>query len=64
MASDNSELSPNIISLEHQLLDASLLLEKWVKWGNTFGSLMFEQRNFVQLQKDTEKFFDAHKKRE
>jgi len=62
MASDNSELSPNIISLEHQLLDASLLLDKWVKWGNTFSSLMFEQKEFVQLQRDTEKFFHTYKR--
>lgn len=62
MASDNSELSLNIISLEHQLLDASLLLDKWVKWSTTFGSLMFEQKEFVQLQRDTEKFFHTYKR--
>jgi len=62
MASDNSELSLNIISLEHQLLDASLLLDKWVKWGATFVSLMFEQKEFVQLQRDTEKFFHTYKR--
>jgi len=62
MASDNLELSPNIISLEHQLLDASLLLDRWCKWGYSFGSLMFEQKEFIQLQRDTEKFFNAHKR--
>ena len=60
--SEKIEFSSNIMDWEHQFLDASILLDKWLKWAKTFGSLMYEQKDFVQLQKDTEKFFNEHKR--
>ena len=60
--SEKIEFSSNIMDWEHQFLDASILLDKWSKWAKTFGSLMYEQKDFVQLQKDTEKFFNEHKR--
>ena len=60
--SEKIEFSSNIMGWEHQFLDASILLDKWLKWAKTFGSLMYEQKDFVQLQKDTEKFFNEHKR--
>ena len=68
MSFDNSEkikFSPHFMSLEHQLLDASILLDRWSKWAKTFGSLLYDQKDFAQLQEDTKKFFnEPNKKRE
>jgi len=57
-----AELSNNIVCMEYQLLNASILLDRWSKWAKTFGSLMYEQKDFVELQKETEEFFNEHKK--
>lgn len=58
-----AELSNNIVGMEYQLLNASILLDKWSKWAKTFGSLVGEQKDFIQLQKDTEEFFNMDEKR-
>ena len=66
MTSDNPEeieLAPSLIGLEYQFLNASILLGRWSKWASTFGSLVHGQEDFVQLQKDTDEFFNSHKKR-
>jgi hypothetical protein len=57
------ELSNHIVSMEYQFLDASILLDRWSKWAKTFGSLVGEQKDFLQLQKDTEEFFNMDKTR-
>ena len=69
MHSDNGEskkirLSFNLIGLENQFLDVSILLDRWSKWAKTFSSFMYEEKDFVQLQKDTEKFFNSNKREE
>ena len=66
MTSDNSEeielVPSNLIGLEHQYLNASILLGRWSKWASTYGSLLGSQE-FMKLQKDTDEFFNSHKKR-
>ena len=58
-----AELSNNIVGMEYQLLNASILLDRWSKWATTFGSLIGDQKDFSQLREDTEEFFNIHKKR-
>ena len=58
-----AELSNNIVGMEYQLLNASILLDRWSKWATAFGSFIGDQKDFSQLREDTEEFFNMHKKR-
>jgi len=63
LESNKTELNINIVDMEYQILNASILLTRWSQWAKTFGSLMYDQKDFVELQKDTEKFFNVGKKK-
>jgi len=61
--SNKRELGNNIVGLEYQVLNASILLDRWSQWAKTFGSLVGNQKDFEQLWGDTEEFFTKNKKR-
>jgi len=63
LESNKTELNINIVDMEYQILNASILLTRWSQWAKTFGSLIYDQKDFVELQKDTEKFFNVGKKK-
>ena len=62
MEFEDVDISPSIMGLENQFLNAFILLDRWSKWSKDFGSFMYEQRDFVQLKKDTEEFFNKCKR--
>ena len=63
-------VSENILTMGEKLLEASLLLERWEKWSNTYGDLVNAREicpncavfvEFSQLTKDTDTFFKVSK---
>jgi len=46
----------NIITRDEKLLEASMLLERWEKWAQQYGTLILED-DFTKLHYDTTNFF-------
>lgn len=60
MTEEMSPFQTNILAMGEKLLEASQLLERWENWANTFGTFIYGQEDFVQLQVDTREFFQVN----